>query len=110
MHTDKPLMEELKKMKRVIQKKSPNGPDEIIAVIDANTGKNALEQCRVYHEALGLTGLVLSKFDGTAKGGILLTVADELNIPIAFLGLGEQVDDLEPFNAQHYLKMLFSKQ
>lgn len=103
MHTHEPLMEELKKMKRVIQKGSPSAPHEIWGVIDANTGHNALNQCREFHKAVGLTGIILTKMDGTAKGGMLISLGHDFGIPIVFLGTGEKEDDLIPFSAADFL-------
>lgn len=106
MHTREPLMEELKKMKRVIQKVIPSAPHEIWGVIDANTGHNALNQCRQFHEAVGLTGIILTKMDGTAKGGMLIAIGQDFGIPIVFLGTGEREDDLLPFSSTDFLNRL----
>ncbi len=108
MHTREPLMEELKKMKRVIQKVIPSAPHEIWGVIDANTGHNALNQCREFHEAVGLTGIILTKMDGTAKGGILISITAEFGIPVLFLGVGEKEDHLVPFYGSDFLNRLTS--
>lgn len=106
MHTREPLMEELKKMKRVIQKVIPSAPHEIWGVIDANTGHNALNQCRQFHEAVGLTGIILTKMDGTAKGGMLISLGQDFGIPIVFLGTGEREDDLVAFSSIDFLSRL----
>ncbi len=108
MHTREPLMEELKKMKRVIQKVIPSAPHEIWGVIDANTGHNALNQCREFHEAVGLTGIILTKMDGTAKGGTLIAIAAEFGIPVLFLGVGEKEDHLVPFSSADFLNRITS--
>lgn len=101
------LMEEIKKVKRVVQKADPSGPHEILLVLDANTGQNALAQVKAFDEALGLTGLVLTKLDGTAKGGVIAAIAREKPLPLRFIGVGEGIDDLRPFIAQDYVKALF---
>lgn len=103
------LMEELKKIRRVIDREVPGGPREVILVLDATTGQNALEQARTFTQAVELTGLILAKLDGTAKGGIILGISEELGIPVKFVGLGEKVEDLEPFDPAVYLEALFSQ-
>lgn len=103
LHTQGNLMEELKKVKRVIQKQSPEAPHEVIIVLDANSGQNALVQAKEFHKAVGLTGAILTKMDGTAKGGVALGLADELKIPIKFIGVGERVQDLRPFSSKEYI-------
>lgn len=100
------LMEEIKKVKRVISKAIPNAPHEIMLVLDANIGQNALNQVHAFDDALGLTGLVLTKLDGTAKGGIICAIAKERPIPLRFIGVGESIDDLRPFNAKDYVDIL----
>ena len=100
------LMEEIKKVKRVIQKAIPDAPHEVILVLDANIGQNALNQVKVFDEALGLTGLILTKLDGTAKGGIIAAIAKQHPIPLRFIGVGEGVDDLRPFSARDYIDAL----
>jgi fused signal recognition particle receptor len=107
LHTKTNLMEELKKIKRVLGKRLPGAPHEILLVLDATTGQNALQQARLFHEAVGVTGLVLTKLDGTAKGGIVLAVSTELKIPVKYLGVGEQIDDLQPFDRQVFVDALF---
>lgn len=100
------LMEELKKVKRVMAKAMPSAPHEILLVIDGNTGQNALMQVKAFDDALGLTGLVVTKLDGTAKGGVLAAIARARPIPVYFIGVGEQIEDLQPFNAQEFVEAL----
>ena len=102
------LMEEAKKIKRVIAKAEPGAPHEVWLVLDANTGQNSLSQLKAFDEALGLTGLILTKLDGTAKGGIALAIANELGIPVKLIGIGEQLDDLRPFDAQDFARALLT--
>ena len=99
-------MEELRKIKRVIQKHDPYAPHEVLLVVDATTGGNALTQALQFHEAIGLTGIAVTKLDGTAKGGILLAIARRLSLPIRFVGVGEAADDLEPFDAEAFAEAL----
>lgn len=106
LHTQSHLMEELRKIKRVIQKHDPYAPHEVLLVVDGTTGANALNQALQFHEAIGLTGLVITKLDGTAKGGALLAIAKRLALPIRFIGVGEAVDDLQPFDARTYVDVL----
>ncbi|HUJ09164.1 MAG TPA: signal recognition particle-docking protein FtsY [Verrucomicrobiae bacterium] len=110
LHTKKNLMEEMKKMHRSLQKKVPTAPHEVLLVLDATTGSNALNQAREFHQALGVTGLIVTKLDGTAKGGIVVAIARELKIPVKFIGLGEQIDDLQPFDPKQFAKALFGLQ
>jgi fused signal recognition particle receptor len=100
------LMEELRKVKRVIAKAMPDAPHEVLLVIDANTGQNALAQVKSFDDALGLTGLIVTKLDGTAKGGILAAIARQRPIPVYFIGVGEKVEDLQPFSAQEFAEAL----
>jgi fused signal recognition particle receptor len=100
------LMAELEKIKRVIQKAEPSAPHEVLLVIDGNTGQNALAQVRAFNEALGLTGLIITKLDGTARGGVLAAIAREKPIPVYFIGVGEQLDELETFNAREFAQAL----
>jgi len=109
LHTKKNLMEEMKKMQRSLQKVLPSAPHEVLLVLDATTGTNALVQAREFHQALRVTGLVVTKLDGTAKGGIVVAIARELKIPVKFIGLGEQVDDLQPFDAGKFSDALFAE-
>jgi fused signal recognition particle receptor len=110
LHTQGGLMDELKKLVRVISKSHPNAPHEIILVLDASIGQNALNQARLFHQAIGVTGLVVTKLDGTAKGGILFAIADELALPIYFIGVGEQLEDLRVFEPQSYVDALLDRQ
>ena len=100
------LMEELRKVKRVIAKAQPDAPHEVLLVIDANTGQNALAQVKAFDDALGLTGLIVTKLDGTAKGGILAAIARQRPIPVYFIGVGEKVEDLQPFSADEFADAL----
>ena len=102
------LMEELKKIKRVVQKADPTAPHEVLLVIDGNTGQNALAQVRAFDDALQLTGLIVTKLDGTAKGGVLAAIARERPVPVYFIGVGEQVDELETFNAREFAQALLT--
>ncbi|SDM96820.1 fused signal recognition particle receptor [Paenibacillus sp. yr247] len=103
------LMEELNKIYRVIQREIPDAPHEVILVLDATTGQNALSQAKLFGDKTGLTGLVLSKLDGTAKGGIVVAIRQELSIPVKFVGLGEKMDDLQPFDSEQFVHALFGK-
>jgi fused signal recognition particle receptor len=107
LHTKKNLMEEMKKMRRSLQKVLPQAPHETLLVLDATTGSNALHQAREFHQALGVTGLIVTKLDGTVKGGIVVAIARELKIPVLFIGLGEQLDDLQPFDPKQFAEALF---
>ncbi len=100
------LMEELKKIKRVVQKADATAPHEVLLVIDGNTGQNALAQVKAFDEALGLTGLIVTKLDGTAKGGVLAAIAREKPVPVYFIGVGEKIDELETFNAREFAQAL----
>ncbi|MFM1979462.1 MAG: hypothetical protein RLZ68_727, partial [Pseudomonadota bacterium] len=102
------LMEELKKIKRVIQKADPSAPHEVLLVIDGNTGQNAVTQVKAFDDALGLTGLIVTKLDGTAKGGVLAAIARERPIPVYFIGVGENLDELETFNAREFAQALLA--
>ena len=106
LHTKHNLMEELKKVKRVIAKADLDEPKEVWLVLDAVTGQNGLAQAKKFHEAVGLTGVVVTKLDGTAKGGILLPIVRELELPIKFIGVGEQAEDLQPYDAAAYVRAL----
>jgi fused signal recognition particle receptor len=107
LHTKVHLMEELKKIKRVLQKLLPDAPQEVLLVLDASTGQNAVQQAKQFTAAVGVTGLIVSKLDGTAKGGVVLAIADELKIPVRFIGVGEQLDDLQPFDRNAFVEALF---
>lgn len=108
LHTQANLMEELKKMKRVMTKVIPESPHEVIIVLDANSGQNALIQAKEYNAALQLTGAILTKMDGTAKGGVAVGLANELQIPIKFIGVGERIQDLRHFSSQDFVESIFS--
>ncbi len=108
LHTQHNLMNELKKIKRVLHKIDPNAPHETMLVLDASIGQNALNQARQFHEAIGLTGITMTKLDGTAKGGILFAIAHELGIPFRYLGIGEGVDDLRAFDASQVVNAIFN--
>ncbi|GGA86275.1 hypothetical protein GCM10011369_30390 [Neiella marina] len=103
------LMEELKKIVRVLQKLDANTPHEVMLTLDAGTGQNALSQAQLFNDAIGLTGITLSKLDGTAKGGVIFAIADKFNIPIRYIGVGEGIDDLRPFAAKEFVDALFSQ-
>jgi fused signal recognition particle receptor len=103
------LMEELNKIYRVIQREVPDAPHEVILVLDATTGQNALSQAKLFGDKTGLTGLVLSKLDGTAKGGIVVAIRQELSLPVKFVGLGEKMDDLQAFDSEQFVHALFGK-
>ena len=109
LHTQHGLMEELRKIDRVIKKFDPRAPHETLLVLDAGNGQNALQQALEYHKAIGITGIVLTKLDGTARGGILLAIASRLELPIAFIGVGEGIGDLRPFRAEEFVDALMSK-
>ncbi len=107
LHTKINLMEELKKMKRIMEREIPGAPHEVLLVLDATTGQNAISQARMFKDEIGVTGLVLTKLDGTAKGGVVVRIAKELGIPLRFIGIGEQIDDLRPFRAGEFIDALF---
>lgn len=107
LHTKTNLMEELKKIKRVISKEKPSAPHEVLLVVDATSGQNAINQARIFNEAIGVTGIALTKLDGTAKGGIILGINKELNIPVKLIGIGEAVEDLQDFNPDEFVDALF---
>jgi len=108
LHTKYNLMEELKKIKRVVSRNDPQAPHEVLLVLDATTGQNGLTQARYFTEAVSVTGVFLAKLDGTAKGGIVFAICDELKIPVLFIGTGEDLDDLAPFDAQTFVEVLSS--
>lgn len=109
MHTKTNLMDELRKMKRVMDKALPGSPHETLLVLDATTGQNAVSQAKLFHEAIGVTGLVLTKLDGTAKGGVIVAIAEELGIPVKLVGVGEGLEDLELFSAEDFVDGLFGE-
>ncbi len=107
LHTKVNLMEELKKVKRVMQKKMPGAPHEVLLVLDATTGQNAISQAKLFNEALGVTSIALTKLDGTAKGGVIIGISNELQIPIRFIGIGEKMEDLREFDPEIFVSALF---
>jgi fused signal recognition particle receptor len=107
LHNKDHLMDELKKVVRVVKKIDETAPHEILLVLDASIGQNALAQAKTFHQALGVTGLAITKLDGTAKGGILFAIAKELALPVRFIGVGESIEDLKPFNPQAFVEALF---
>jgi fused signal recognition particle receptor len=109
LHTQDNLLEELKKVRRVIEKQLPGAPHETLLVVDATTGQNGLRQAKLFAEAVPVDGIVLTKLDGTAKGGIALAIADELGIPVKLIGIGEQLEDLRPFDAEEFARALVSQ-
>jgi fused signal recognition particle receptor len=106
LHTKTHLMAELKKMRRIVERELPGAPHDIWLVLDATTGQNGLAQVRQFHDDLGLTGLVLTKLDGTAKGGIVVHIAEQFRLPIRYIGIGEGLDDLRPFDAAAFAAAL----
>jgi fused signal recognition particle receptor len=107
LHTQRNLMEELGKIRRVLEKKIPGAPHEVMLVLDATTGQNAISQAKVFKEAIQITGLFVAKLDGTAKGGVVLAIKNQLGIPVKFIGVGEKLDDIEQFDADAFVKALF---
>jgi fused signal recognition particle receptor len=107
MHTKVNLMGELKKVQRVLNKKMPGAPHQTLLVLDASTGQNALSQARLFKEGIGVTGLVLTKLDGTAKGGIIVAICDELKLPVRYIGIGETLEDLRPFDPEEFTRAIF---
>lgn len=107
LHTKVNLMEELKKMKRIMSRELPGAPHETYLVLDATTGQNAVSQAKLFHEEIGVSGIILTKLDGTAKGGVVIRIARELKIPIRYVGVGEGLDDLRPFDAAEFVEALF---
>lgn len=108
LHTKISLMEELKKIRRIVEKAMPEAPQEVLLVVDATTGQNALRQAALFNEAIGVTGIALTKLDGTAKGGIVFAVKKELGIPVRLIGVGEGIDDLRDFDPEEFVEALFS--
>jgi fused signal recognition particle receptor len=109
LHTKVNLMEELKKMKRIIERELPGAPHEILLVLDATTGQNAVVQAKMFNDEIGVTGIILTKLDGTAKGGVIIGIARELNIPIRYIGIGERLDDLKSFDGAEFVNALFEQ-
>ncbi len=107
LHNKTHLMEELSKIKRVIQKKLPDAPHEVLLVLDGSTGQNAINQAKEFTKAVEVTGLILTKLDGTAKGGVVIAISNELNIPVKYIGVGEQIDDLQLFDREKFVEALF---
>ena len=106
LHNKVNLMNELSKLRKIIDRETPDAAKETLLVLDATTGQNGLQQAKVFRETAGLTGIILTKLDGTAKGGICVAIAQELGVPVKYVGLGEGIDDLQPFNAEEYVKAL----
>jgi len=109
LHTKANLMEELKKIRRVVEKAAPGAPVFSKLIIDGTTGQNALSQVKVFTDAVGCDGLIVTKLDGTAKGGMMIAVAEELGVPVDFIGLGEGIDDLQPFDPRKFADALFAQ-
>ncbi len=107
LHTQEHLMRELGKIRRVVEKKIPGAPHEVLLVLDATTGQNAISQAQTFSEAIGVTGLFLAKLDGTAKGGIVVAIRDQVNLPVKFIGIGEKPEDIEPFDPETFVEALF---
>ncbi len=107
LQTNLNLMEELKKVKRVIGKVLPDAPHETLLVLDATIGQNSISQARQFHEALKIDGLVMTKLDGTSRGGVLINISQELNLPMRFIGIGEKAEDLQEFKAEPFVRALF---
>ncbi len=107
LHNKKNLMDELAKMNRVIEREAPECSKEVLLVLDATTGQNAVNQARLFKEVAPISGIVLTKLDGTAKGGIVISIKNELGIPVKLIGVGEKIDDLQPFNSNDFVKALF---
>ncbi len=109
LHTKIHLIEELKKIRRVVAREQPGAPHETLLVLDATTGQNGLQQARVFKEAVEITGIVLTKLDGTAKGGIIIGIQEELGIPVQYVGVGEEIEDLQPFDPNSFVQALFDR-
>ena len=107
LHTKSHLLDELKKMRRIIGREQPGAPHECLLVLDATTGQNALQQAKVFKESLDITGIVLTKLDGTAKGGVVIGIQEELGIPVRYIGVGEEIEDLHPFDPTSFVRALF---
>lgn len=109
LHTKVHLIEELKKIRRVIAREQPDAPHETLLVLDATTGQNGLQQARVFKEATDISGIVLTKLDGTAKGGVIISIQEELGVPVRYIGVGEEVEDLQPFEPAAFVEALFAR-
>lgn len=110
LHNKKNLMDELSKINRVIDRELPDASKEVLLVLDATTGQNAVNQAREFMQAAGITGIVLTKLDGTARGGIIIAIKEELGLPVKYIGVGEQIDDLQPFDPQQFVDALFTEE
>ena len=110
LHNKKNLMDELSKINRVIDRELPDASKEVLLVLDATTGQNAVNQARAFMQAAGITGIVLTKLDGTARGGIIIAIKEELGLPVKYIGVGEQIDDLQPFDPQQFVDALFAEE
>jgi len=106
LHTKSNLMEELKKVNRILAREVPGAPHETLLVVDGNTGQNALVQAKMFHEAVGVTGIVLTKLDGTSKGGIVFAISKETGVPVKFIGIGESIEDLRSFDPKEFVDAL----
>lgn len=109
LHTKSHLVEEIKKVRRVISREQPGAPHEILLVLDAITGQNGLQQARVFKEATDISGIVLTKLDGTAKGGVIIGIQEELGVPVKYIGVGEEIEDLQPFDPANFVEALFAR-
>ena len=109
LHTKVHLIEELKKIRRIIAREQPDAPHETLLVLDATTGQNGLQQARVFKEATDISGIVLTKLDGTAKGGVIISIQEELGVPVQYIGVGEDIEDLQPFDAARFVQALFDQ-
>ena len=107
LHTQDNLMQELEKIKRVLKKHNDKSPHETLLVIDGGSGQNAVQQANEFHKSIELSGIAVTKLDGTAKGGVLFAISDSLNLPIRYIGIGESIDDLKPFHAKDFINALF---
>jgi len=107
LHTQTNLMEELKKVRRIMGRELPGAPHETLLVLDATTGQNAISQAQMFNKEIGITGLALTKLDGTAKGGIVVRIAQEMKLPIRYIGIGEKMDDLRTFKSEEFVNALF---
>ncbi|GAW91045.1 signal recognition particle-docking protein FtsY [Calderihabitans maritimus] len=110
LHTKSNLMEELKKVRRIIEREHPGAPHEVLLVLDATTGQNALSQVKLFKEAVGVTGIVLTKLDGTAKGGVIIAISSQFNLPVKLIGIGEKLEDLRPFDPGEFVEALFAEE
>jgi fused signal recognition particle receptor len=109
LHTKVHLIDELKKIRRVIAREQPDAPHETLLVLDATTGQNGLQQARIFKEATDINGIVLTKLDGTAKGGVIVGIQEELGVPVRYVGVGEEIEDLQPFEPAQFVQALFEK-